>query len=54
MDNSIINIRILDWHFQVERWRRGWKPKLVRNSYHRVRGWPDGYVKIYRLFNYVA
>jgi hypothetical protein len=52
MDSTIINIRILDWHFKIE--RETWKPRISRNRYHSNNGYPDGYAKIYRLFGYAA
>lgn len=50
MDNFVINIRILDWHFQVE---RGFvRPRFSRNPWHRESRWRDGYFSVYRFFNY--
>jgi len=51
MDSTIINIRVLDWHFQIQ--RDTWKPRLSRNAYHRLHGWPDGKWRVYRFGSYV-
>jgi hypothetical protein len=50
MSNLIINIRILDWHFQVSnscRWR------VVKNDYHSTNKYPHGLWCIYKFFNWI-
>lgn len=31
MNDLILNIRFLKWHFQVT---EGWRPRIVTNTYH--------------------
>lgn len=52
MDNTIINIRFLEWHFMIERGR--WKPRLLRNTWHYDTAWRDGRFRVYRFFGYTA
>lgn len=49
MDNTLINIRFIDWHFIVY---ITWKMEITRNRYHKQNGYPDGYFRVYRFFNY--
>ena len=50
MSDRLINIRILDWHFGIN---RRWRPFLSRNRYHRENNWPDGKMAIYEFFNWL-
>lgn len=50
MSNLIINIRILDWHFQVA---KPFRFRLVKNDYHSTNKYPHGVWCIYKLFNLI-
>lgn len=47
MDDSIINIRLGLYHFQLD---RSWRPRWSKNEYHR--GYPEGRFAIYNLFGF--
>jgi len=49
MSNLYINIRILNWHFQLT---NEWKFSISNNAdSHGNKGYPDGYFSIYQFFN---
>ena len=51
MSNLIINIRILDWHFQVS---ANGKCAITNNKEHHSRSnYPHGLWCIYKLFNWL-
>lgn len=50
MSNLIINIRVLDLHFQVAR-DTPWVKFLI-NNVHRRENWPDGWFSVYQFFGY--
>lgn len=51
MDSNYINIRFFSWHFQLN---KDFMPSISRNNYHKDKGWPDGYFRVYRLFWYAG
>jgi len=50
MCNLVINIRILDLHFQVS---REFKFRIYKNKYHSENKYPHGKWCIYKMFNWI-
>lgn len=50
MDDTIINVMFISWHFQVQRGTL--RPSFTRNQYHIDAGWPDGYFRVYNFLGY--
>ena len=49
MSNLYINIRFLNWHFQVT---NDWKFSVKNNAdSHGNKDYPDGYFRIYQFFS---
>lgn len=48
MSDLYVNIRFLQWHFQVS---FTGKITISKNPFHKENGYPDGYFSIYQFFN---
>lgn len=46
MSDCLVNIRVLDWHFQLT---RSLKIRVLNNGYHRKNNWPDGWFSVYEF-----
>jgi|694.fasta_scaffold00683_3 hypothetical protein len=50
MDNTLINIRFIYWHLQLE--RDNFLPKISYNDYHRQTKLKYGWFSIHNFFGY--
>lgn len=50
MNNLIINIRVLNWHYQVSKTIR---IRILKNDYHSKNKYPQGLWCIYTFFNWI-
>ena len=46
MCDTIFNLMVLGWHFQI---KRNWRPRVSYNPYHREHEWPDGKWKMMQV-----